>query len=38
MMEACERAKIDRPIRFHDLRYTYASRLATQGVPGPSGD
>jgi len=33
MMEACERAKIDRPIRFHDLRHSYASRLATQGVP-----
>jgi integrase len=33
MMQACEQAKIDRPIRFHDLRHTYASRLATQGVP-----
>ena len=33
MMDACKRAKIDRSIRFHDLRHTYASRLATHGVP-----
>jgi integrase len=31
--EACARAKISPAIGFHVLRHTYASRLATQGVP-----
>ena len=32
-MIACEAAEIGRMIRFHDLRHTYGSRLAMQGVP-----
>ena len=31
--EACTKAKISPAIGFHVLRHTYASRLATQGVP-----
>jgi len=31
--EACELAKIDPPISFHDLRHSYGSILAQKGVP-----
>jgi integrase len=33
MREACVAAKIEPAIGFHVLRHTYASRLATRGVP-----
>ena len=33
MREACAAAKIMPAISFHDLRHTYASRLAMRGVP-----
>jgi integrase len=33
MREACAVAKIMPAVSFHDLRHSYASRLATRGVP-----
>jgi integrase len=33
MAQACERAKIDPPIGFHQLRHTWASLAIKQGVP-----
>jgi integrase len=33
MLEACAAAKIDPPASFHVLRHTYASLLASNGVP-----
>ena len=32
MKSACEQAKIEPPIGFHELRHTYASLLAQAGV------
>ena len=32
MLEACKHAKIDPPLRFHELRHSYASALAQAGV------
>ena len=32
LLKACEAAKIDPPIAFHELRHTYASHLAQAGV------
>jgi integrase len=33
MRAACEAAKIEPPVSFHELRHTYGSRLAMRGVP-----
>jgi integrase len=33
MRQACERAKIDPPVGFHQLRHTWASLAIKQGVP-----
>ena len=33
MIEACERAKIEPPIGFHQLRHTWASHAVMNGVP-----
>ena len=33
MVEACKAARITPAVSFHDLRHTYASALATAGVP-----
>lgn len=33
MAEACKAARIIPPVSFHDLRHSYASALATAGVP-----
>jgi site-specific recombinase XerD len=33
IVAACATARIDPPVNFHWLRYTYASRLAMKGVP-----
>jgi integrase len=33
IVAACEAAKIEPAVAFHDLRHTYASRLAMRGVP-----
>jgi integrase len=33
MREACERAKIDPPVGFHQLRHTWASHATMNGVP-----